>query len=58
MIKSAVIFVGGVVVGLLIAKQYARIKTEGAIHDVLPDALRGGVIEEGLNRLIVPSVSG
>lgn len=58
MIKYGIIFVGGVAVGLLIAKAYARAKTVGAIHDVLPTALQGGFVEETLDRLIVPSVSG
>lgn len=58
MIKTAIVFVGGVAVGLLIAKYYARQKTTSAIHDFLPDVLQGGAVEETLDRLIVPSVSG
>jgi hypothetical protein len=59
MIKTALIFVGGVATGLLIAKLYARSRTEGAIHDALDKfGLGGGQIEEAAKRLIVPSVSG
>jgi hypothetical protein len=52
------VFAGGIATGLYIAKLYARSKTQGAIHDVLPGWLQGGAVEEGLDRLIVPSVSG
>lgn len=52
------VFVGGIVTGLYIAKLYARAKTESAINSVLPDFLKGTIVETGLDRLIVPSVSG
>ena len=59
MLKTAAIFAGGVVVGLLIAKQYAKIKTESAIGDALDKVgLGGGIIQDYATRLIVPSVAG
>lgn len=57
-IKYGLIFVGGVAVGLFIAKQYARSQWSGAIHDGLAKlGLEGGVIEETADRLILPTVS-
>jgi hypothetical protein len=58
MTTKVLIFVGGVAVGLAIAKLYARSQWSGAIHDGLAKlGLGGGPIEETVDRVILPTVS-
>lgn len=58
MTTKVLLFAGGVVTGLLIAKLYARSQWSSAIHDGLAKfGIGGGVIEETADRLILPTVS-
>lgn len=58
MTTKVLIFAGGVAVGLVIAKLYARSQWSNAIHDALAKAgLAGGPIEETVDRVILPQVS-
>jgi hypothetical protein len=58
MIVKALIFVGGVATGLIIAKYYARAQVGGVLHDILEKVgLEGGVIEETAQKIIPPLVA-
>jgi hypothetical protein len=56
-IVGAIAFVGGVGVGLLVAKVYARQQVRSGLHDALNAVgLGGGRVEAFLSGVVVPQV--
>ncbi len=59
MFKLTLAFGGGVLVGLWLAKQYARKELDGTIHDALNHVgLAGGALEQTVKDTLQPIVVG
>jgi hypothetical protein len=53
-IIGAVAFGAGIFVGIQIAKAYAQNVIKSDIHDALPGALQGGIVESVADKIFVP----